>query len=882
MSKRIIGIMLCLVLLLGMALPVYAENEEAEEAAPRTAIQLRSLEDFLQFAENCRLDSYSQNLDVSLEADLDFSSADFAGIPIFSGTFDGKGHTISGLSITSDGSAQGLFRYLTETAVVQDLILEGSVQPGGSRSQVGAIAGENAGSILNCSFTGTVSGGDYVGGLTGSNAVTGIIESCSVTGEVHGSHFVGGIAGENYGVIRSCQNRAGINTTVQQNEVSISDITMDTLTNSEAVNTVTDIGGIAGISSGVIRGCENTGNVGYPHIGYNVGGIAGTQSGYIVDCINYADVQGRKEVGGIVGQMEPVSLITYAEDTLQILEEQLGVMSGMVNRASSNAQNNAGQISGQISALQDQAQTAKDALDSLLDGDSLPDQDSIAAAQNALSSAITSMPGTLNSIASATQATVSGLTSDLQAISRQISAMGETISNASETLGGTITDISDADTEEMLTGKVAGCANYGSILADLNAGGIAGAMAMENDLDVLEDWEQSGESSLNFESEVRVVVYDCRNFGTVTGKKQQVGGIVGWQAMGLVKNCVNTGTVDGTGAQYAGGICGLSAGYIRACSAKCELSGSAYVGGIAGSASITTDSRAMVEFSGVSEKQGAILGLAEENSSVKNSVAGNFYFPADRDPGAIDGISYAGAAEPLSLKDFLALEDLPEAFQTVTVRFVFEDGTEEPISVTPGGKIATSRIPAVPEKEGYAGKWDGIEDVDLSNVLFDVTFTPVYTAYSTTIQSGTSRDNGLPVLLVEGAFTDDATVSVSQSDSAPATAEGETCLESWSFQMTEQAHTARFLLPADAETDQIKLMVGDQDGQWREAAYTVDGSYLVFSLEAGDVLLALVQTPADHTLLLYIGAGAVVVLIAAVLLVQKKKSTAKKNAEQTA
>lgn len=873
MNKRILSMLLAIVLLLSMASPVFAEETEEQDAIPTVTVKLHTLEDFLDFAEKCRMDSYSKNLVASLEADIDLSNTDFSGIPIFSGTFEGNGHSITGLSLTADGSAQGLFRYLTETAVVQNLALEGSVHPGGSRNQVGAIAGVNAGQILNCTFTGSVSGGEQVGGIAGCNSVTGIIADCLADGDIYGNHFVGGVAGDNAGVVRGCKNNAEINTTPQQNTVEISDITMDSLTNSEAANTVTDIGGITGISSGVIRSCINYGNVGYRHMGYNVGGITGTQSGYIVNCRNHAAIQGRKEVGGIAGQMEPVSLIVYTEDTLQILQDQLNTMSGMVNRASSNAQSNAGQISGQIGVLQDQAQTAKDALNTLLPGGSeTPDADAILAAQNTLSSTLNAMPGTLSSIASATQNTVNGLTRDLQGISGQISAMGQTISDAEENLGGSIIDVSDEDTDELLSGKIADCTNYGSILADLNAGGIAGAMAMENDLDILEDWEQSGENSLNFQSEVRTVVTNCQNLGTVTGSKQNIGGIAGWQSMGLVKNCTNTGAVDGTSAEYVGGIAGLSAGYIRKTYAKCALSGSTYLGGIAGSAAIVTDSRAMIQFSGGSEKVGAILGHAQEHSSEEAPITGNFYFSAASDPGAIDGISYKGLAEPLNLKAFLALEELPALFQTVTVRFLFEDGTEERISVAPGGKIGTSQIPAVPKKDGYEGKWDGIEAADFSNILFDLTFEPVYTAYDATIQSAQTRENGLPLLLAEGSFTDEAVVTISQSSSAPATAEGETCLESWAFRMTESGHTGRFLLPEDADPEQLKLLLGNEAGQWRAVEATVDGSYLVFALNGDDTTLALMQSASDQTMLITAGIAAAVLLIVLFFLLRKNKT----------
>lgn len=348
-------------------------------------------------------------------------------------------------------------------------------------------------------------------------------------------------------MIRGCANYAAINTTPQQNSIELSDITMDSLTSTESANTVTDIGGIAGISGGVLRECDNFGDVGYRHMGYNIGGIAGTQSGYIADCENHGSVQGRKEVGGIVGQMEPASLIEYTEDTLQILRGQLDDLSGLVNQASGNAKTNANQISSQIGLLQDQTQTARDAVETLLpdtDDPQLPDTDTVLAAQNSLSTAIGAMPGTVRGIASATQTTVNSLTRDLNAVSGQISAMSQTLHNASENLGGSITDVSDMDTPEMLAGKVEACVNYGGVLADLNVGGIAGAVAMENDLDILEDWERNGEESLNFRSELRAVILDCRNDGTVTGTKQNVGGIAGWQSLGLVRNSENTGKID--------------------------------------------------------------------------------------------------------------------------------------------------------------------------------------------------------------------------------------------------------------------------------------------------------------------------------------------------
>ena len=886
MSKRIISLLLCAFLMLGMSVPAYAdEAETTEETAAEVVWQeltISTAEEFLEFAENCRLDTYSQNLSVTLKADIDLTGQTFSGIPIFSGVFDGQGHKITGLSITGDGSMQGLFRYLTATAKVKGLAVSGTIQPGGSKNEIGAIAGRNEGKITNCNFIGTLSGNDYVGGIVGTNAVTGIIENCRTEGDIHGNHFVGGIAGENSGVIRNSENKALVNTTPQQNSVEISDITLDTLTNTENVNTVTDIGGIAGISSGVIRGCKNRADVGYQHMGYNIGGIAGTQTGYIAECKNYGNVRGRKEVGGIVGQMEPVSLIEYTEDTLQILQGQLNSMSGLVNQASGNAQGNAGQITAQLGILQDQAQTAQDAVDAMIpdaDDPKLPDADTVLAAQNTLSATLDAMPGTLSSIASATQTTIYGLNRDLNAISGQISAMSQTLNNASENLGGTITDVSDLDTPELLTAKVEACTNFGSVLADLNAGGIAGAIAIENDLDIVEDWLQDGETSLNFQAEVRAVILDCQNSGTITGTKQNVGGIAGWQSLGLVKSSGNTGKIDASNADYVGGISGMSTGCIRSDYAKCEILGKTYVGGIAGSGTIVTDSLAQVLLIDAREKQGGILGYAETpQSDIGNPVSGNIFLRNGTDYGAIDGISYAGLAEPMDFDAFMALENLPDLFKKVTVHFVFEDGIAKEITLPTGGKLDAGRIPEIPEKAGFMAYWDGLEDTDLTNIVFDVVFKTHYTAHHSAIQSRETGENGRSLLLAEGMFTDKASISVERSEDAPLLSKRDQLLEVWNITMSEPANTVRFLLPENASAESLKLLMQDESGNWNEVSFLQDGSYLVFALTQSETTIALVQAEQNTAAVYLAAAGILVAAIATVYGCKRKKNRIPKEA----
>lgn len=877
MYKKLFSILLCFVLLLSTALPVHAQPEEETPEVRLPDVVITDEKEFLAFAENCRLDSYSNDLYAVLDADLDLTNTDFSGIPIFCGIFDGQDHTVSGLELNGEGSAQGLFRYLTDTALVQNLTVTATIHPTGTRNQVGTIAGENSGSILNCRVSCSLSGSDSVGGIAGRNHVTGVIENCSVDGEIYGEHFVGGIAGENAGVIRSCENRASVNTTPQQNSVKITDISMDTLTNSEAVNTVTDIGGIVGNSTGVLRSCVNHADVGYRHMGYNIGGIAGTQSGYLMECENLGQVQGRKEVGGLVGQMEPASVIEFTEDTLQILKGQLGTMTGLVNRASSNAQSNAGSINTHIGALQYQTQTARDAVGSLIpdiNDPQLPDPDTLLAAQNTLSTTLGAMGNSVRGIAAATRNTVNGLSRDLQAVSNQVSAMGRTIGEADSNLGGTVTDVSDLDTPEDITGKVEASINHGDVLGDMNIGGIAGALAPENDLDLLEDWQQLGEESLNFDSELRAVILNCENHGTVTGQKQNVGGIAGWQSMGLVKATTNTGNIDAENADHVGGISGTGSGFIRACNAKCQISGKTYAGGIAGSAAIVTDSLSMVKFLGVSEKVGAVLGAREQPlSEEENPIANNYYLCVDGDIGAIDGISYDGLAQGLTQNHFLVQENLSSVFKTVQIRFLFEDGSRQVITLVPGGRLSPEQIPPVPQKAGYTGFWGGLADADLTNILFDMEFEACYTNYRSTLESPQATDTGLPLFLLEGSFTDAATISLDACEAVPDLLEGEELVGTWTLISSENGATAHLWAPEQEDSDHWKLLIRQADGSWQQAAFHRNGSYLVFPLAQTAADIAVVQQAPQLPMQYIIAAvaAALAILLITVLAVRKKR-----------
>ena len=875
-----------LVLAASTAVPALAAEEVPEESeVPAKTIIIDSVRDFEDFARHCVRDVYSENLIVSLEADLDFKGKEFTAVPSFSGIFEGNRHTIKGITLNTEGSVQGLFRYLTETAVVKDLTVSGTFQPEGTKNSIGSIAGNNAGTILNCKFQGSCAGTESVGGIAGFNQVSGILENCMVSGNISGSHFVGGIAGSNYGTIRKCRNLSSVNTREEENKIESVSFDPEFIMGKEAVDTVTDLGGIAGTSSGVIRDCVNHGNIGYPHMGYNLGGICGTQRGYVTGCKNQGKIQGRKEVGGIAGQLEPVVEITYTEDTLQILRRQLDTTSSLANRASANIKSNSQSLSADIGSLHSQAEVALDAIRAMLPQDGeFPDQDTITSAHNSLSSSVGSMQGTIGSLNQSAQSVVSTAAGDIRAITNSVNDISHTLDTAADHLGGTITDVSDEDTEDQLTGKIQDCHNAGAVFGDLNIGGIAGAVAWENDRDPDEDYTVTGDRSLNFDSRLRAVVLDCTNAAKIQAGKRNAGGITGNLSLGLARNCTNTGVIDSEDADYAGGIAGTSLGFIRSCNVKCRLLGHSYVGGIAGSASIVSDCRSTVMLEGSAERLGSVLGItADDRTNSDSPISGNYYLPLADHLGAIDGIDYYEMADSLTKQQFLDLKDLNAIFLNATMTFLYPDGSTQKISVPMGQVIPESKIPEPPRKEGYISKWDQLEDLDLRHMFFNVTLEAEYTATNTVVESEQTRYDGKPVLLAEGSFGETETVTISPLSPLP---DSHPVTEAWTLPDlgTEEDSVIHLTIPQGMNPQDARVLILRSDGSWEEVPGSRDGSYMTFTAGSTDQGAAVYESHGRvlWKILSIAGSCLGLILVITLIVMHRKRRKTNKPSEENA
>ena len=141
------------------------------------------------------------DINITLTADIDLTGKDWTPIGTsfsnkYTGTFDGGGHTIKGLTITTNDQFVGLFGSIGYAGTVKNVMME-DVQITSNRSSgfAGGVAGYSDGTIENCSVSGSVSGTVYVGGVVGDQ-IGGSITGCSSSATVKGTVDVGGVAGQ--------------------------------------------------------------------------------------------------------------------------------------------------------------------------------------------------------------------------------------------------------------------------------------------------------------------------------------------------------------------------------------------------------------------------------------------------------------------------------------------------------------------------------------------------------------------------------------------------------------------------------------------------------------------------------------------------------------
>ena len=141
------------------------------------------------------------DINITLDKNIDLTGKGWTPIGTsfdnsYKGTFDGGGHTITGLTVTTNDQFVGLFGYLNRAGTVKNVVMEGiQITSNHMFGCTGGVVGYSWGTIENCSVSGSVSGTVYVGGVVGAQ-IGGSITGCSSSATVKGTVDVGGVAGQ--------------------------------------------------------------------------------------------------------------------------------------------------------------------------------------------------------------------------------------------------------------------------------------------------------------------------------------------------------------------------------------------------------------------------------------------------------------------------------------------------------------------------------------------------------------------------------------------------------------------------------------------------------------------------------------------------------------
>ena len=188
---------------------------------------------------------------------------------------------------------------------------------------------------------------------------------------------------------------------------------------------------------------------------------------------------------------------------------------------------------------------------------------------------------------------------------------------------------------------------------------------------------------------------------------------------------------------------------------------------------------------------------------------------------AIDGISYAGKAEPADFETLCTLPGAPADFARLTLTFTAGGETVAVLEVPYGEGL--SSLPDIPAKEGCSAAWP---DLDYGRITASCTVEVVYTPYTSAISDG----GELPEILVDGSFSSGAQISHTSQDTSWTDREGKTHQGTvWTVTVTdpeldEVSYTVHYRLPEQG--GRWQLWVRGADG-WQKQDSTVDGSYLL-------------------------------------------------------
>lgn len=866
LKKRIIPAGLSLILIIMTVISIMPINVSAEDSL--NVIEISRVNELIEFANKCKYDSYSKDKIVKLTADIDVSGSDFKGISYFAGTFDGGSHIISGFNVDYKGSDFGFFRYIAESGFITNLNISGSINVTGSQKNIGGIAGVNKGVINESSFSGKVNASTATGAIAGYNHENAKIVSCTSDADILATNQTGGIAGVNDGLISSCTSKSRVNTQELDTTLDIGGVDVGTLNLTQNVIDRNDMGGIAGESTGIISDCVNYGKIGFAHTGYNVGGIAGKQSGKVITCSNEGEIYGRKDVGGIVGQAEPDIESEYLNDRVDDVQSSIDIINSTLNNMSSSMNNASSDVKSYTENIIDQYKELLDKLQDKLNGNNDNDE-KIEDFVDDISKDIenSTVADDIHGVADTVDSEIRTIADSIERISAQIKNIGNTGTETMDVVTSDddyIEDISSADSAQNSDGVIAKSVNRGAVHGDINAGGIAGTMNVEYDVDPEYDLDITETTNVRLRSTVSDVVIYCINYGEVNSKKDCAGGIVGLQELGLVYGSEGYGTVKSETGNYAGGIAGNSASAITDSYSLCNVESEDYTGGICGKGYTMQNCISIPAILGDGEAKGSLAGIIESDGEVSTNIFVNDIY------GGIDDINYSGKADSASYEAVMAMENIPDGFHRVTLVFKADGNVIDTKNIAYNANLGVSELPSIPDKDGYYAQWP--ENIVSKPILQNTVVEAEYHVWIESVAGDIASQNDKPLFIAEGKFYDDNKITLSKCDTDNLSGDIEYSY-AWKMRGTDVkdkgTKTCHFYIKNTSGSSEVWYR-DNADSGWVKADAKEHGSYMTAEIPY-EADFAVIHKESSNMIYYICGGAAACIIVLAVIIIKKRK-----------
>lgn len=866
LKKRIIPAGLSLILIIMTVISIMPINVSAEDSL--NVIEISRVNELIEFANKCKYDSYSKDKIVKLTADIDVSGSDFKGISYFAGTFDGGSHIISGFNVDYKGSDFGFFRYIAESGFITNLNISGSINVTGSQENIGGIAGVNKGVINESSFSGKVNASTATGAIAGYNHENAKIVSCTSDADILATNQTGGIAGVNDGLISSCTSKSRVNTQELDTTLDIGGVDVGTLNLTQNVIDRNDMGGIAGESTGIISDCVNYSKIGFAHTGYNVGGIAGKQSGKVITCSNEGEIYGRKDVGGIVGQAEPDIESEYLNDRVDDVQSSIDIINSTLNNMSSSMNNASSDVKSYTENIIDQYKELLDKLQDKLNGNNDNDE-KIEDFVDDISKDIenSTVADDIHGVADTVDSEIRTIADSIERISAQIKNIGNTVTETMDVVTSDddyIEDISSADSAQNSDGVIAKSVNRGAVHGDINAGGIAGTMNVEYDVDPEYDLDITETTNVRLRSTVSDVVIYCINYGEVNSKKDCAGGIVGLQELGLVYGSEGYGTVKSETGNYAGGIAGNSASAITDSYSLCNVESEDYTGGICGKGYTMQNCISIPAILGDGEAKGSLAGIIESDGEVSTNIFVNDIY------GGIDDINYSGKADSASYEAVMAMENIPDGFHRVTLVFKADGNVIDTKNIAYNANLGVSELPSIPDKDGYYAQWP--ENIVSKPILQNTVVEAEYHVWIESVAGDIASQNDKPLFIAEGKFYDDNKITLSKCDTDNLSGDIEYSY-AWKMRGTDVkdkgTKTCHFYIKNTSGSSEVWYR-DNADSGWVKADAKEHGSYMTAEIPY-EADFAVIHKESSNMIYYICGGAAACIIVLAVIIIKKRK-----------